>query len=162
MLKLDTSKGRAAIVTAAMTEVGAKVIEIGKDRGPKVEEYQKTVHLSPGSPWCAAFVVWCVRQGLQLPKNPKWAGGAAVGLYHNGSKALKKRGMEDYYAPALSGQDSKVKPGWVFSQGRDDAMAAKARTGVYTLGLYDSLEDTDTEYLFPFPILKVNPLLQSR
>lgn len=34
--------------------------------------------------------------------------------------------------------------------------------GVYTLGLYDSLADTETEYLFPFPILKVNPLLQSR
>jgi len=34
--------------------------------------------------------------------------------------------------------------------------------GVYTLGLYDSLEDTETEYLFPLPVLRVNPLLQSR
>ncbi|MFN8071550.1 MAG: hypothetical protein U0R66_07030 [Mycobacterium sp.] len=34
--------------------------------------------------------------------------------------------------------------------------------GVHTLGLYDSLEDTETEYLFPFPILRTNPLLQSR
>lgn len=34
--------------------------------------------------------------------------------------------------------------------------------GVYTLGLYDNLTDTETEYLFPFPILKVNPLLQPR
>jgi hypothetical protein len=34
--------------------------------------------------------------------------------------------------------------------------------GVYTLGLYDSLEDTESEHLFPLPFLKVNPLLQSR
>ncbi|MEI6254443.1 MAG: hypothetical protein WCP30_16730 [Mycobacteriaceae bacterium] len=34
--------------------------------------------------------------------------------------------------------------------------------GVYTLGLYDSLDDTETDCLFPFPILRPNPLLQSR
>lgn len=34
--------------------------------------------------------------------------------------------------------------------------------GVYTLGLYDSLEDTDSEHLFPLPVLKMNPLLQTR
>lgn len=34
--------------------------------------------------------------------------------------------------------------------------------GVYTLGLYDSLDDTESEYLFPLPVLKTNPLLQSR
>lgn len=34
--------------------------------------------------------------------------------------------------------------------------------GVYTLGLYDSLEDTQSEHLFPLPVLKMNPLLKSR
>lgn len=34
--------------------------------------------------------------------------------------------------------------------------------GVYTLGLYDSLDDTESEHLFPLPVLKMNPLLQSR
>lgn len=34
--------------------------------------------------------------------------------------------------------------------------------GVYTLGLYDSLEDTHSEHLFPLPVLKMNPLLKSR
>ena len=33
--------------------------------------------------------------------------------------------------------------------------------GVYTLGLYDSLEETESEYLFPLPVLKTNPLLQT-
>jgi hypothetical protein len=34
--------------------------------------------------------------------------------------------------------------------------------GVYTIGLYDSLTDTDTDTLFPLPVLKTNPLLQNR
>ena len=34
--------------------------------------------------------------------------------------------------------------------------------GVYTIGLYDSLEDTDSDVLFPLPVLKTNPLLQTR
>lgn len=34
--------------------------------------------------------------------------------------------------------------------------------GVYTIGLYDSLEDTESEHLFPLPVLKSNPLLQNR
>lgn len=33
--------------------------------------------------------------------------------------------------------------------------------GVYTLGLYDSLEDTESEHLFPLPFIKKNPLLQT-
>jgi len=34
--------------------------------------------------------------------------------------------------------------------------------GVYAIGLYDSLDDTDTEHMFPLPVLKMNPLLQNR
>lgn len=34
--------------------------------------------------------------------------------------------------------------------------------GVYTIGLYDSLDDTDSDVLFPLPVLKTNPLLQTR
>jgi hypothetical protein len=31
--------------------------------------------------------------------------------------------------------------------------------GVYTLGLYDSLEDNHSEHLFPLPVLKRSQLL---
>lgn len=34
--------------------------------------------------------------------------------------------------------------------------------GVYSIGLYDSLEDDETEVLFPLPVLRANPLLQTR
>ena len=34
--------------------------------------------------------------------------------------------------------------------------------GVYMIGLYDSLDDTETDIMFPLPVLKRNPLLQPR
>ena len=34
--------------------------------------------------------------------------------------------------------------------------------GVYSIGLYDSLEDADSDVLFPLPVLKRNPLLQTQ
>ena len=33
--------------------------------------------------------------------------------------------------------------------------------GVYSLGLYNSLDDTQTEHLFPLPVLKSNPLIRT-
>ncbi len=35
-------------------------------------------------------------------------------------------------------------------------------SGVYTIGLYDSLEDTESDILFPLPVLKTNPLIHTR
>ena len=40
-------------------------------------------------------------------------------------------------------------------------MRAEA-AGVFTIGLYDDLEDTNSDVLFPLPVLKRNPLLQTR
>ena len=34
--------------------------------------------------------------------------------------------------------------------------------GVYSIGLYDSLDDTESDVLFPLPVLKRNPLLQTQ
>lgn len=34
--------------------------------------------------------------------------------------------------------------------------------GVYTIGLYDSLAATESEHLFPLPVLKMSPLLATR
>ena len=43
MLKLDTTKGRADIVNAAMTEVGSKIREVGKTAGARVEQRHQRV-----------------------------------------------------------------------------------------------------------------------
>lgn len=40
-----------------------KVREVGgNNRGPRVEEYEQTVSINPGDPWCAAFVFWCLKK----------------------------------------------------------------------------------------------------
>jgi hypothetical protein len=53
---------RAAVlgVARAMTWVR----EIGENRGQAVEAILASVHLPPGSPWCAAFVSYCGRAAL--------------------------------------------------------------------------------------------------
>ena len=41
-------------------------------------------------------------------------------------------------------------------------MADRIYAGVYSIGLYDSLDDTESDVLFPLPVLKRNPLLQTQ
>ena len=36
------------------------------------------------------------------------------------------------------------------------------QAGVYSIGLYESLDQTETEHLFPLPVLRRNPLMQTR
>lgn len=49
------------VLLTAAYEVG--VVESGgNDLGPRIQEYQASVNLPPGTPWCAAFVHWCLKQ----------------------------------------------------------------------------------------------------
>ena len=34
--------------------------------------------------------------------------------------------------------------------------------GVYTIGLYENLNDTESEHLYPLPVIRMNPLLATR
>ncbi|MCC6728276.1 MAG: CHAP domain-containing protein [Chthonomonadales bacterium] len=44
----------------AKSQLGVR--EEGENRGPRVSEYLTTAGVSPGNPWCAAFVYWCVNK----------------------------------------------------------------------------------------------------
>jgi len=64
----------------ATSQVGIR--EVGRNRGPRVEEYLRSVDLPPGSPWCAAFIFWTFEQAareLGLP-NPCPRTGSVHGL----------------------------------------------------------------------------------
>lgn len=53
----------AQVLEVAASQVGVR--ELGRNRGPMVDEYLRAAGLDPdkGSyPWCAAFVVWCFRR----------------------------------------------------------------------------------------------------
>jgi hypothetical protein len=45
----------------AGSQVGVR--EVGRNAGPEVEVYLRSVGLGAGYPWCAAFVHWCFDQG---------------------------------------------------------------------------------------------------
>lgn len=47
----------AAALQAAQEQVG--VTEQPGNRGPQIEAYLASVGLTPGRPWCVAFVYWC-------------------------------------------------------------------------------------------------------
>jgi hypothetical protein len=46
----------------ASAEVGVMELPLRSNRGPRVEQYLKSVNCPAGSPWCAAFVYWCFQQ----------------------------------------------------------------------------------------------------
>lgn len=65
----------AAIVAAARGEVG--VSEVTKNRAPEIAKYWDATDYPTGmqnrEPWCAAFVCWCIRQGIkEYGTNPIW------------------------------------------------------------------------------------------
>jgi hypothetical protein len=116
------------LVAVCHAEAAKKVREIGKNAGPDVEKYQKSVGLSKGSPWCAAFVSWCYMESKGLTKAPKWCSGSAVSLFQmSGKNAVK-------VTPVDAGFQSKVKAGMIWSRAKDAAGAAAARKGVWCQG----------------------------
>lgn len=65
------------LLEVAAKEVGVMEQPLGSNRGPRVDEYLRSVGLDPtkGSwPWCAAFCYWCFRTALSdiyVPLDPK-------------------------------------------------------------------------------------------
>jgi len=75
---------RDAVLTVATHEIG--VVEVGgQNRGPRVEDYLRAVHLKPGDPWCAAFVAWVGAKAAALLGTdwplPMVGGCATLGAY---------------------------------------------------------------------------------
>jgi hypothetical protein len=51
----------------------------GNNRGKQVEAFQASIGLSPGDPWCAAFVCFCIKEAAkQLGVKPKFEYGGSV------------------------------------------------------------------------------------
>jgi len=72
---LSTKIGLAALATA-VTQLGVKENPPGSNSGPTVNEYLKSTDLSPGYPWCQAFLRWCFKKnGRDI------GGGASVGNF---------------------------------------------------------------------------------
>jgi len=55
------------------------VREVGRNAGPQVEEFQKSIGLEKGDPYCAAFVCFCIKEAAQqLGVTPSFQYGGSV------------------------------------------------------------------------------------
>jgi hypothetical protein len=117
------------LIAACTGEANKGVREVGKNAGPDVEKYLKSVGLAKGNPWCAAFVSWCHMTSRGLSKPPKWCSGSAVSLY----QAAKARGAT-CVTPADADFKTKVQPGMIWSRAQTPEDAAAARKGKWCQG----------------------------
>jgi cell wall-associated NlpC family hydrolase len=99
----------ALLLILARKELGVKEVPPGSNRGPRVEEYLKSIHLGGGYAWCAAFVYWCFEQAsAQLNRvNPLPRTGSCLDHWNktHGEKITSKQAQAN---PAL------IQPGDIF------------------------------------------------
>ena len=125
---INVTEAALALIATATAEANKGVREVGKNAGPDVEKYLQCLGMSKGSPWCAAFVSWCVMTSRGLAKPPKWCSGSAVSLFQmSGKNAIK-------VTPVDTDFKSKVKPGYIWSRAQDATAAAAARKGSWCQG----------------------------
>ena len=125
---LNITEAALALIATATAEANKGVREVGKNAGPDVEKYLHCLGMTKGSPWCAAFVSWCVMTSRCLAKPPKWCSGSAVSLFQmSGKNAVK-------VTPVDADYKSKVKPGYIWSRAQDATAAAAARKGSWCQG----------------------------
>jgi peptidoglycan hydrolase-like protein with peptidoglycan-binding domain len=105
----------AAALDAARAEVGVMEEPPGSNRGPRVDEYLRTVGLDPAAgsyAWCAAFVYWCFGKGAATAgkRNPLPRTAGALNLWR-GAGAAGARQISPAEAQATP---SLVRPGQIF------------------------------------------------
>jgi CHAP domain/Putative peptidoglycan binding domain len=114
-LGTPNTKLRAAVLKFADSEVGTMEKPAGSNRGPKVDEYLRSVGLNPAAgsfPWCAAFVYWCFQQAAKELKvtNPAVRTAGVLDLWNRAGNA----GVQRIAASEAIAKPSLVKPGLVF------------------------------------------------
>lgn len=121
-----------SLISIALAEAEAEVREIGgANRGPRVEEFQRSVGLLPGDPWCAAFVAWCMMKSRGLATPPAWCSGSAVTTWQKGSR---RAGPAGACTPLFEDFRERVQPGWIWVRARDEAGVADVRQGNWSRG----------------------------
>ena len=127
---LNITEAALALISTATAEANKGVRETGKNAGEDVEKYLHCLGMTKGSPWCAAFVSWCVMTSRGLAKPPKWCSGSAVSLY----QVARNYKSCVYVVPTEMEYQANVKPGYIWSRAQDGAAAAAARKGQWCQG----------------------------
>jgi hypothetical protein len=111
----STSALFAQTLVAAGREIGVREEPPGSNRGPRVDQYLRSVGLNPGQgsfAWCAAFVYFCFTQaciGLSM-QNPVIR---TAGVVEHWDLA-GRRGVHRLSAEECQAEPSLVQPGMIF------------------------------------------------
>jgi len=100
------------VLEVAASQIGVEEVPPNSNRGPKVDEYLRTVGLDPEGQhysWCAAFVYWCFQQaaGQLGVKNPVVKTAGCLNHWNSATcpKVTRQAALKD---PSL------IKPGFIF------------------------------------------------
>jgi hypothetical protein len=104
----------AQVLAVAAAEERKQVREQPKNsnRGPRVEQYLKSVNTPPGYAWCCAFVYWCFNEAAAKGRrsNPMVK---TAGCLDHWNRA-RKQGVPTVGTGAAAADPDLVKPGMVF------------------------------------------------
>ena len=100
------------VLEVAASQIGVTEVPPNSNRGPKVDEYLRSVGLNPEGhnySWCAAFVYWCFKQATNQAgiSNPVVQTGGCLDHWNRATcpKITKQAALKD---PSL------IKPGFIF------------------------------------------------
>jgi len=99
----------AEAVKIALSQIGVMEDPPGSNRGKKVEAYQASVGIDPGTFWCAAFVYCCFQNAAEklVRKNPVLKTGHCITHWRD-TPGKKITGADAIDKPSL------IKPGQIF------------------------------------------------
>ena len=108
----------AKVLEVASGEIGVMEDPPASNRGKRVEEYQRTVGIDPGEPWCVAFIYFCFGEAAKDlgRENPmRTAGCRTGGVLDLWNRAQRAKDVDVIVSEAALDDPSKVKPGTIFT-----------------------------------------------
>lgn len=134
------------VLEIAENEIGVMEKPPGSNKGPRVEEYQRSVGISRGEPWCVAFEYFCFAAAAAAlntinPLTEKCKTGGVLDLWNRARKAKVKTITQE---EALD-SPSKIQPGMLFiiSTGKGDGHTGFVvrRSGKYLITIEGNTND---------------------
>lgn len=137
-----TAAMRRRILEVAYAELRRPVREDSaiatRNRGERIDEYNRYAGPGLGSPYCASFVNWVVGHAYGRDRRLPWMGGSTSGFMVPVRNAYRNGKLPAEYVafrrdPATL---SRVRPGWVFVKGtmRDGSDPLEASAGAWDTG----------------------------
>jgi lysozyme family protein/peptidoglycan hydrolase-like protein with peptidoglycan-binding domain len=128
-----------AVLDIAADEVGVREQPPGSNRGPRVDEFIRSVGLNPAQdsfPWCMCFVFWCFVQAAQRTGAPNLVPKTG-GVHLAWQRSQGRSGVTVVSAAQARRDPALVKPGMAFFI---DTGGGRGHTGIVSANVNSFLE----------------------